>query len=382
MGRDIPLGRIAGIKVGMNVSVLLIAGLNAWVLADNNFPIQVPGLTTTDYWVAGVVAALAFFVSLLVHEMGHALVAREEGIGVKGISLWLLGGVARLESSPQTPRAEFRIAVVGPLASAACGAFLISVAYVLPDTGRWDLAGTASAWLGVLNLILAGFNLLPAAPLDGGTVLSALIWWRTGSQSAGKVWAARSGVAVGLGLAWYGLGDLRAEDSDGFGIWILAVGGFIAMNAWQALRSAPLYSLLEGVRVSNAMYANPPTARAEDTVADFLRTLPRDTHHQAYPVIADHGRVVGLLTANAIRAVPAEKWEALRNSDLAFPLNRLTVVRADEPLLTAVQRIDSGDIRTGLVVDDHGRTIGTVDARALYDTAETRRGQLAPSGRG
>ncbi|MBK6857112.1 MAG: hypothetical protein IPG97_11350 [Microthrixaceae bacterium] len=103
MGRDIPLGRIAGIKVGMNVSVLLIAGLNAWVLADNNFPIQVPGLTTTDYWVAGVVAALAFFVSLLVHEMGHALVAREEGIGVKGISLWLLGGVARLESSPQTP---------------------------------------------------------------------------------------------------------------------------------------------------------------------------------------------------------------------------------------------------------------------------------------
>ena len=89
-----------------------------------------------------------------------------------------------------------------------------------------------------------------------------------------------------------------------------------------------------------------------------------------------------MMPATAIRAAPAEKWEPLRTSDLAFPINRLTVVRADEPLLTAVQRIDSGDIRTGLVVDDHGRTIGTVDARALYDTAETRRGQLAPSGRG
>ena len=371
MGRDIPLGRLAGIKIGMNVSVLLIAGFNAWVLADNNFPIQVPGLTPVDYWVAGVTAALAFFASLLVHEMGHALVARHEGIGVSGISLWLLGGVARLESSPRTPGAEFRIAVVGPLASAACGVALVSAAYVLPDYGRWHLAGTAAEWLGVINLILAGFNLLPAAPLDGGSVLAALIWSRSGRQSTGKIWAARSGVAVGLAMVWWGLKDVGTND--GIGLWILMVGAFIAMNAWQSLRAAPLFALVEGVRVADAMYADPPTARASDTVADFLRSLPRDTHHQTYPVIGDHGRVTGVLTANAIRAVPSSQWEALRTVELAFPMERITVVRTDEPLLNAIQRIDGGDVRTGLVVDPGGRTVGTVDARALRDLADARR---------
>ena len=110
MGRDIPLGRIAGIKVSMDLSVLLVAALYTYVFATNRFPIESPGLSTTAYWVGGVAGALLFFVSLLVHEVGHALVARDEGIGVRGISLWLLGGVAKLESSPTTARSEFRIA--------------------------------------------------------------------------------------------------------------------------------------------------------------------------------------------------------------------------------------------------------------------------------
>lgn len=378
MGRDIPLGRIFGVKVGMNVTVLFVALLYAWILADNRFPIESPGLSTTAYWVAGVGGALLFFASLLVHEIGHALVAKEEGIGVRGISLWLLGGVARLESSPQTPRAEFRISVVGPLASAACGALLLTLAYLLPDTGHWGLAGNTFAWLGILNLLLAGFNLLPAAPLDGGTVLSALVWWRTGSQARGMRWAARSGVAVGLAIAWFGFRDMRQGDEGGLGIWIILVGGFIAVNAWQQLRSAPLFQLLDGATVGHAMYRDPPVGRSSTSVADFLRALPRDTQHQAYPVTGDHGRVVALLTADAIRAVPSEHWEALAVQDLAFPLDLITIVRTDEPLMSAVQKIDSGQIRVGLVVDPAtGRTVGTIDAEALFQTAEARKAELS-----
>lgn len=377
MGRDIPLGRIFGVKVGMNITVLFVAVLYAWVLADNNFPAQSPGLSTTAYWVAGVGGALVFFLSLLVHEIGHALVAKDEGIGVRGISLWLLGGVARLESSPQTPRAEFRIAVVGPLASAACGALLLTVAYLLPDQGHWGLAGNAFEWLGVINLFLAAFNILPAAPLDGGTVLSAIVWWRTGNQSAGMRWAARSGVAVGLGLAYLGIRDMQQAEEGRFGIWIVAVGGFIAVNAWQQLRAAPLYQLLEGTTVAHAMYADPPIGFSSMTVADLLRSLPRDTHHQAYPILGADGRVTALLTAHAIRAVPQENWERLRVTDIAFPLDRITIVRTDESLMAAVQKIDSGDIRVGLVVDPTGRTVGTVDADALFHTAEARRAELS-----
>jgi Zn-dependent protease len=376
MGRDIPLGRLFGVKVGMNFTVLFVAALYAWVLADNTFPHQVPGLSTTAYWVAGVAGALVFFLSLLVHEIGHALVAKDEGIGVRGISLWLLGGVAKLESSPQTPRAEFRIAVVGPLASAACGALLLSVAYVLPDEGLWDLAGHACAWLGVLNLFLAAFNILPAAPLDGGTVLSAIVWWRTGNQSAGMRWAARSGVLVGVALAYAGIRQMNGDDPGNMGIWIVMVGGFIAVNAWQQMRSAPLYQLLDGSTVGTAMYHDPPMGYASMSVADLLRSLPRDTHHQAYPIMGDHGRVTSLLTAGAIRAVPQANWEHLRVSELAFPLERITVVRTDEPLMTAVQKIDGGDVRTGVVVDPTGRLVGTIDAEALYQTAEARRAEL------
>lgn len=376
MGRDIPLGRLFGVKVGMNVTVLFVAALYAWVLADSTFPRQVPGLSSTAYWVAGVSGALVFFLSLLVHEIGHALVARDEGIGVRGISLWLLGGVARLESSPQTPRAEFRIAVVGPLASAACGALLLSVAYVLPDDGLWDLAGHACAWLGVLNLFLAAFNILPAAPLDGGTVLSSIVWWRTGNQSTGMRWAARSGVLVGAALAYLGIREMQSDDAGNMGLWILMVGGFIAVNAWQQLRAAPLYQLLDGSTVATAMYPDPPMGFASMSVADLLRSLPRDTHHQAYPIMGDHGRVTGLLTAAAIRAVPQESWSHLKVTDLAFPLERLTVVRTDEPLMAAVQKIDGGDVRTGLVVDPSGRLVGTIDAEALYQTAEARRAEL------
>jgi Zn-dependent protease/CBS domain-containing protein len=376
MGRDIPMGRIFGVKVGMNVTVLFVAALYAWLLADNRFPHQVPGLSTTAYWVAGVAGALVFFLSLLVHEIGHALVAKDEGIGVRGISLWLLGGVARLESSPSTPRAEFRIAVVGPLASAACGALLLSIAYVLPDRGYWALAGEACSWFGIINLLLAAFNILPAAPLDGGTVLSSILWWRTGSRSTGMQWAARSGILVGAAIAYAGIRGMRGANGD-IDIWFVMVGGFIAVNAWQQLRVAPLYQLLDGTTVAQAMYPAPPTGLESMSVADLLRSLPRDTHHQAYPILGSHGRVIGLLTASAIRAVPSDQWERLRVVDLAYPLDRVSVVRTDEPLMEAVQKVDGGDVRVGLVVDPTGRMVGTIDADALYQVAEARRAQLS-----
>lgn len=379
MGSDIPLGRIAGIRVSMNASVLLVAGLQAWLLATNRFPIESPGHSSSIYWVTGIAGALLFFASLLVHEIGHALVARDEGIGVRGISLWLLGGVAKLESSPTTPGSEFRIAVVGPLASAACGALLLSAAYVIPDGGTLGLVGNLCFYLGKLNLLLAAFNILPAAPLDGGTVLSALIWWRTKSQATGMRWAARSGVAVGVLMVIYGFRSLQGGDQNGFGIGSLLVGGFIAMNAFRNLQSAPLYQLLDGAIVADSMYRNPPTAPAWVSIADFLRTLPTDTTDQSYPMVGEGGKVTGLLTAGAIRAVPPAQWGGLRVADLAFPLSRLTVVGDHDALMTAVQRIDGGEIRTGLVASADGRIIGTIDAAALFHTAEIRKAQLPVS---
>lgn len=378
MGRNIPLGRLAGIKVSMDVTVILIAGFYSVALATTRFPYQSPDLSTTAYWVAGGAGALLFFVSLLVHEMGHALVAKDEGIGVRGISLWLLGGVAKLESSPTTARSEFRIAVVGPLASAACGVVFLSLAYVMPGDGLPGLAGHLFELLGSLNLLLAAFNLLPAAPLDGGTVLSSIVWKRTGSQATGMKWAARAGLAAGGSMVAYGITLVRDGGQAAVNGWsLLLVGGFITFAALQSLRSHPLYALLDGSTVRGSMVTTPPMARASSSVADFLRTMGPQETAQAYPVVDERGMVIGLLTASAIRAVPDDRWAQLRVGDLAFPVDRLTVVSADEALLPAVQKIDGGDVRHGLVVAVDGSVVGTIDAKALFETADRRKAELS-----
>lgn len=372
MGRDLPLGRIAGIPLRVDISVLLIAAINTWTLATLWSPRLAPDVSETAYWASGVAGSLLYFASLLVHEMGHALVARGEGVGVRSISLWLLGGMAKLESSPNSAAAEFRIAVVGPLASAAFGVVCLVGAYLLQGDGMFGLVGGLLLWAGLLNMILAAFNLLPAAPLDGGTVLSSLVWWRTGSQAKGVTWAAWAGLTMGAGMAWWGLANM----GDRGGIWIVVVGGFIGFSAFRSLRAAPLFRLLEGVTVDETMRAHPPIARSRQTIADFLRSLPPHTTHQQYPMVADHGRVSGLLSAAAIRAVPEDRWSTLTVADLAFPLDRLTVVATTDAVLPAVQKIDGGDVRTGLVVDPAGTVVGTIDAAALFHKAEMNRIQL------
>jgi len=377
MALNIPLGRLAGIKVTTDPTVIVLAAVYTVSLALGRFPDQHPDLAGGVHWAAGVAGALLFFGSLLVHELAHALVAREEGIGVRGISLWFLGGMARLESSPTTAAAEFRIAVVGPLASAACGVTFLCSAYVLPEAGVAGLIGDLFQLLGFINLVLAAFNLLPAAPLDGGTVLASLIWKKTGSQARGMQVAAYVGLAVGTGLVWKGYGIARQGDVSAINGWsLVAVGAFILFAALQSLRARPLYALLDGVVVADAMDPVPPTARASASVAGFLRSVPHDVGAVAFPVVDDRGRLHGLLTGDAIRATDPDLWEQLRVQDLAYPLDRVTVVRHDEPLLPAVQKIDTGDVRDGIVIDGAGRVVGLVDTRALFRMVEARRSEL------
>lgn len=377
MGNDIPLGRIGGIKVGMNVSVFLVAALYTVTLSTNRFPIVSPGLTTAAYWAAGVSGAFLFFFSLLMHEIGHALVAKEEGIGVESMGLTLLGGVTRMTSSPTTPGAEFRVSVVGPVASAVCGVVFLLGAFITPNGGLMGLTGEVFLWVGIVNLLLAGLNMVPAAPLDGGKVLSSAIWKATGSRSLAMTWAAATGVVVGMAIAAYGLRDLRRPEGGSWGMLLMIMGGFIGFSAFQQLRSAPLFRALDGLDVADAMAANPPSAPSWVTVGEFLRTTHIDPVHQAYPVVGADGQVSGLLTAAAIRAVPPQSWDQMAITALAYPLDRITLVRAAEPLLTALQKIEGGDVRTAMVMAEDGRIVGTIDSTALDRAVQGERGDAS-----
>ncbi|MBX3284458.1 MAG: hypothetical protein KF703_03865 [Actinobacteria bacterium] len=351
------------------------------MFATNRFPIESPGLSTTAYWVGGVAGALLFFVSLLVHEVGHALVARDEGIGVRGISLWLLGGVAKLESSPTTARSEFRIAVVGPLASAACGVAFLSAPTSCEHDGIARLTGnlfakcsasSTSCWPGSTCAPPPSSTAAPCcrhglAPLSGSRAAC-----RPAMSSTPITPSANHGA-----LSTSPPSRQAAPGSAPKATFLLLVGGFIAFAAYRNLKSLPIYQLLDGATVREAMVPTPPPAAGWATVSDFLAGVPADCPHHAFPALDEHGRVVGLLTAAAVRATPRETWSQLRVVDLAYPLDRITVVAPDEPLLPAVQKIDGGDVRDGLVVAADGTVVGTIGASALYHALDRRRLRIA-----
>ena len=376
MGNDIPLGRIAGIKVGMNVTVFLVAGFYAFGLAAYILPGKIGDQGETAYWVCGVLGAVFLLLSLLVHELGHALVATEEGIEVEGMSLTVTGGITRMRSAPTTPGSEFRISVVGPVGSAICGVIFLVVAYLTPDQGLTGLVGATFAWVGGANLFLAGFNMIPAAPLDGGRVLSAGIWQATGSQSTAMAIASVCGVAGGMVGVVFGVRSLGNPRWGNFAFLIIAMAAFVLLNAIQQLVRLPMYRALDGMTAADAMASEPPTAPGWATVADFLRSSTPRPEHQAYPVVGPDGQVSGLLTAAAIRAVPPQRWERLQVGELAYPIDRITLIHLDEPLLPALQKVETGSVAHALVVAPDGRIVGTLDPSAIDRMMARRKERL------
>jgi Zn-dependent protease len=232
----ISLGRIAGIRVGIGWSWLLILGLIAWSLAHTVFPREDPHLSRATYAAMGIVAAFLYLASILLHELGHALQARREGVETDGITLWLLGGVSRFRGDFTTAGAEFRTAAAGPLVSLALGGLFVGLAQVV----RSPIAVEAvAAWLGYMNLILFVFNILPALPLDGGRVFHALLWRASGDRARATRIAAGIGRAFGYLLVAGGVALVFSTRDTWGGVWLVLIGWFLSQAAGAEARRAP-----------------------------------------------------------------------------------------------------------------------------------------------
>jgi len=387
MERDVPLGRIAGIRIGFSWSVLVVAALYTWLLATNRFPIDAPGHTSAAYWAAGVVASLLFFASLLAHEMGHSLVARHEGIEVEGITLWLLGGFARLESEPATPGAQLRIAIAGPVTNFTLAAVFVGVHQLLgggplltPSDGNASLAAVICAWLAFINALLAVFNVIPAAPLDGGHVLSAGLWAATGDRAKAAGWSARAGMALGGLLVGLGLLQLGSSNA-GNALWFVLVGWWILDAARRELASATVEQAFTDVTLGDIMQPDPPIVPDWITIDDLGRSLPPTTRHRAFPVQSRDGRITGLLTAE--RLVHTDAWHRAHTpvAQLAFPIDRVTWAAASDVALPALRRLAGTGLQTLLVVWPDGRVAGTVGQPELDAAYRRRRGSAIGAGR-
>ncbi len=358
MDRAIPLGRLAGIRLGMSWVVPLVACLYAVSLAQGPLPQSVPGEPSSTYWIGGLIGAGLFFLSLLAHEMGHALVGRYEGIGVRGITLTLLGGYTQFETEPATPGAELRVSGVGPIANLICAALFYGCSLALGSPfGLLAVLGEMFAWLAFVNLLLAGINLLPGAPLDGGAVLGALVWMATRDRTRAQSITAVIGLILGGGIGAWGV-LLLTEDS-GLGIWFVIVGVFIATNAAGRLRSAPTLGTLRSTRLGEVMLADPPVVPEWSSLADVVARAEAWQPHTAFPVQAADGRITGLLTAEVVMAVDPHRWSEVRAVDVAWPLDRVPTASTDDPVLNALQRSEGADVDRILVVWPDGRVAGT-----------------------
>ncbi len=362
MKATLSLGRIAGVRVGLHWSVLgIVAILVSLALA--RWPVMVPGYSWIAYALAAVTVAVLFIGSLLAHELAHAVMARREGVEVGGITLWLLGGVAQLRGDADTPGASLRIAVIGPAMSFALAVVfgLISLPFAGGDGGL--LVAVTFGYLGLINLVLAVFNLIPAAPLDGGRILRAALWKWRGDRDQAAVWSARAGRVFGfaliaLGAVWLFVG------AGADGLWWILIGLFIVTVAGAEEQQAALSSSLRDVRVGDVMTRDPETIDGDRTVAEFVRADVLARKHSAYPIVDAAGGVRGLVTLNRLKRVPADQREDVTLAEVACPPDEIPQTSRDESLTDLLPRMSGCEDGRALVVED-GRLIGIVTSRDI-----------------
>jgi Zn-dependent protease/predicted transcriptional regulator len=359
----IEIGRIFGIRIGINWSWLVVFALIAWTLAAGIFPETNPGLSDGTYLGMALVAAVLFFTSLLLHELGHALQARREGMEIDGITLWLFGGVAKFKGMFRSAAAEFRIAIAGPLVSLALG--------VLFSVGAWAVStaeaiDAVAAWLGYINLMLLAFNMLPALPLDGGRVLRSALWQV--KRDFRKATRVAAGVGRGFAYFFIALGILLFIFQGSFsGAWLAFIGWFLLQAATSEDRYALVSETLGGVRVRDLMIREPVTVPAGMSLARFMDEVAWNRRYTSYPVI-DDGRVVGLLAFRCVAQVPRAEWDTRLVRDCMVPRERVPVLDEDDSAVDALAELSEAEINRGVVLED-GRLAGFISitdlARAL-----------------
>jgi Zn-dependent protease len=357
------LGRVAGIRIGINWSVLVLLGLLMWTLATGIFPETNPGLRDNAYFAMAIAASLLFFASILLHELGHALQARRDGMEIDGITLWLFGGVAQFRGMFQTAGAEFRIAVAGPIVSAVLGGAFIGLALV---PGIPEHANAVAAWLGFTNLLLLAFNLLPALPLDGGRMARAGLWaWRGDFRWATRI-AATGGRFMALALIGLGIAMFVLDGAYG-GVWLAFIGWFLLQAAGAEARMGMVAAPLPRLRVGDLMVPHPVTVAAEHTLDDVAEGPAIMRPYSSYPVV-DGERAVGLFPTSRFAEVPREDWDRLRVADCMVVRHRIATVREEDDVVAALIALRASGLTRALVLDGE-RLVGLLSlsdvARAL-----------------
>jgi Zn-dependent protease len=371
----IRLFSLLGFRVSIDISWFFLAFYLVLTLSTRYFPSELPHQRTEAYVFMGIAGALGLFLSIILHELAHAVMARSFGLPIGGITLFIFGGVAELRHEPKTPRSEFWVAIVGPIASIVIAGICYAGGIGAEAAGLLPLTAVL-AFLALTNTVLALFNLVPAFPLDGGRILRSIIWWRTGNLRRATRIAAMFGSIFGIVLVLSGLSQIVSGNAMG-GTWQLLIGIFLAAAASQARNQTDAAMNLKGVSVADLMDRAPlsagPDITVDTLVNDYIYRLNRK-----FIIIAEEGQALGYVGLAQIKPVPKSQWQDTFVRTIAARFTHDTAVSPSAPAVEALRKLQSNGIGH-LAVLEGSKLVGTVSEASFVNYLSVRE-ELAAAG--
>jgi Zn-dependent protease/predicted transcriptional regulator len=371
MQAQIKLGRVFGVQIGLHYSWLIIALLVVLSLAGQ-FNITNPQWGEGTIWATAIITGLLFFVAIILHELSHAAVAKARGLPVRSITLFALGGVAQIEKEASDARTEFWMAIVGPIASVTIGLLCLLLTWLLgwaPMVTPTTPVGALLMWLGVINIGLAIFNLIPGYPLDGGRVLRAIIWWFTGDGTRATRIASLVGQLVALAFIVFGI--LRFFGGAGFGgLWIAFIGWLLLEASRASYGQLALTESLRGLRARDVMTNDCPVVSGRDNLHTLVEEHLLRTGNRCF-VVEEQGRLAGLITAHEIKAIPRNRWPYTTIDEVMRPLDQLHTIRPEASAAEVLETMTRDDLNQLPVIRD-GHLEGMISRTHILQVLQTR----------
>ncbi|MDJ0662173.1 MAG: site-2 protease family protein [Crocosphaera sp.] len=359
------IGCLLGIPLYLDSSWFFILGLVTLVNSQEITQLNLVGNLSWLAWVAGLILALFLFISVLLHELGHSLVALSQGINVNSITLFLFGGVAAIEKESEDPIGAFWVAMAGPLVSLGLSLFLFTLSSSLPASNQSDTIGHLIRYMiedtARINLVLGIFNLIPGLPLDGGQVLKAIVWKLKGDRFTGVRWAAASGQLIGwLGIS-FGLLLIFLTGSLS-GLWIVFIGWFVRRNAENYQRITQLQESLLTIKASDIMTREFRVVNAHLSLIQFAQDyLLSELHDHIVYFAASEGRYRGLIVIEDLQNIERSQWDTITVWDIVHPLNTIPSVVEKTPVVTIIEKLEAINERFITVLSPAGAVAGIID---------------------
>jgi Zn-dependent protease len=369
MNRGIRLFKVLGIRISIDYTWFIVFFLFAWSLAYGYFPYQNPGFNTATYIFMGLVSSLSLFICVLIHELSHSHTANRLGLDIKEITLFIFGGMAQLTREPDDPKVELKIAIAGPLASLALAFIFKALQGIVDGVAAMPVLSAVLGFLATINLVLLIFNMVPGFPLDGGRVLRALWWLKTGDIMKSTRLASRIGKGFAFFLIIFGFLQIFAGHFTQ-GLWAVLIGVFLQQAAEGSYRQLIMKMALEGVRVRDIMTKEVVTVDSNLTIAEVVEKYFFNYHFVSFPVTS-HGRVEGLLTLNNVRSVERERWDTTFVRDVMERLTPGMVLAPEDTALHVLSKMAGEGVGRYPVIF-RGELVGILTRRDIMKIMELK----------